>query len=470
MAEEPMIEDLLQKIENTLVEFKQDASSSAGIAKDCVAFSNSAGGHILIGIDPKTGDVVGVEDVQTVADACAQAIYERTQPKLRPTIGAHTHDHADLVVIEVPYFTGAEPVKYGNKDKWTVYERVAGISVPVADKERLAQILRERRGNAGFDQLAVSGGTLEDLDLDFAKGEFAKAKKELSESDLQTYGLAVEQNKQLVPTSAGIILFGKHPEQSHPDARFRARRYRGTDQAADVLDQVDLRDVPLVRAVEEITAFIRRNTGESQTLERGASRHRDIPHYDAEIVREVLHNAMAHADFSQSGSHINVSIYSDRLVVDSPGKWMAGMGELQLKAGISKIRNRAIVRIMDELDMIEQKGSIWAKSRKAETERGYPLPEWSDPGPIVRVTIPIHSAAVPAVPVPTGEPSGGERRKAEIEQYLRVNGASSRDEVAKHLGISPRQTRDYLGEMIEEGRVRPTKPPRSPNQRFELTG
>jgi ATP-dependent DNA helicase RecG len=471
------IEELLNtSIENPHVEFKVDVSSPAKIAKDYVAFSNTADGYIVIGVDDKTGEIKGVEDPQTAADAVTKAIYDRTEPKLSPVPGLHSHDKKNVLVVEVPYYQGAEPVKWLNKNAAIVVERVGGISMPVDDDGRLKQIIEERRGNAAFDQLAAPKATLDDLDLEAAREAFGEVDLGLDDNDLQTYGLAIEQNKELVPTNAGILLFGKHPEKFHPDARFRGVRFEGVDRDTTTLDQADLRGVPLVRAIDEITHFIRKNTGTAQVLESGSRRHRDIPHYDEGILREVLHNAVAHADYSIEGAHLNVQIFSDKITIDSPGKWLSGMSERQLRAGISRTRNRAIVRIMDELNMIELRGSIFAKAQTAERERGYPVPTWSDPGLLVRVTIPIHPAAAGtktggAEATATGGGTGRTRRnrKPEVLGFLAGQESASAQAVADAVGVTRRRAQQLLNELLKAGHVDATGETTSPDRAWYIT-
>jgi ATP-dependent DNA helicase RecG len=458
-----LIEQLLAEREGQAVDFKVDASSPRGIVKCFVAFSNTAGGWIVIGVDDDR-NVVGLEKPQDVEQAVSQAIYTSTDPPQSPRISFATQDDKELVLVDTQFFQGPEPLKMREGNQLTVYERVGSGAVPVTDEGRLEQIQRERRGRDGFDQLSARGATIEDLDLEAIKQAFAAVDIDVDEGKLESFEIAVTQNDELVPTHAGLLLFGSDPRQHLPDAYFRAIRYPGADKSGAVIDSDDWPQLTLLQAIEEVEGFIARNTGVAQEIP--GRQRREVPHYDRELLRELLHNAIAHADYSASGMHINVSIYSDRLVIDSPGQMPVGMNVEQLKEGISRIRNRAVMNVLHTLGYVEKHGTAYAKALDAE-RRGYPVPQWSEPGPILRVTLQPHPQAVAA----TGEEPKRERRdrKPEIIELLR-DGEKSPKELREALRLGARQMRRVLSEMQDEGTIVPNDAEAtSPRRRYRLT-
>lgn len=461
-----LIEELLGSSEGGSAEFKRDASSPRGIAKDFVAFSNSAHGWIVIGVD---GDrtVLGLDDAQRVEETISNAIYASIDPQFRPQVYITTHDDKELVVIKAPYYQAPEPLALKEGDESVVYERVGSNSMPVADPRRLEQMRRERQGQSGYDQLAIPGSNIEDLNVDEIKREFEDAGKPLEDdTKLESYDLAATLNDQRVPTRTGLLLFGQNAFRRHvPDSYFRAIRYPGTNRAGDAIDTAEWRDVPLLEAVDGVLEFIRRNTGTAEHLE--GRRRRQIPHYDEVVLRELLHNAVAHADYSEEGMHLNVSIYSDRLEIDSPGRWMAGMSAEQLRSGVSKASNRAIANTMHDLNYIERRGSAWAKALGAE-EHGYPLPEWTEPGPMVRVIVKPHPAAESHSGEVEPKRTRADRRPAILEA-LYPDRELSAEELAEAVSLRKRRVQDYLRELQAEALVEPTKEARHPQQSYRLT-
>lgn len=458
-----LIEELLSEREGRAVGFKVDASSTRGIVKCFVAFCNTAGGWIVVGVDDDR-HVVGLENPQEVEQAISQAIYDLTEPRQSPLISFATQDDKELVVVGAQFFQGPEPLTMREGKKVTVYERVGSNAMPVTDEARLEQIRRERRGRDGFDQLPASGATLDDLDLEAIAGAFGQVGIEIDEGKLESFDLAVSQNGALLPTNAGVLLFGREPGRSLPDAYFRAIRYPGVDKGGDVIDSAEWTGVPLLQAIEEVENFIARNTGVAQSLP--GRQRREIAHYDPEVLRELLHNAVAHTDYSAPGMHLNVSIYKDRLVIDSPGGMPVGMSVEQLKEGISRVRNRAVMSVLHVLGYVEKHGTAYAKALAA-SERGYPLPEWTEPGPILRVTLRPHSQATAAG---TEGPKRERRdRSGEVIDLLRA-GERSPKELADALGVSARQARRILSAMLADGRIAADRegPVNNPRRRYRL--
>jgi ATP-dependent DNA helicase RecG len=458
-----LIEELLRSREGSAVDFKVDASAPRGIVKCFVALGNTAGGRIVVGV----GDdrkVVGLVDPQAAEQAISNAIYSSTEPPQRPRISFATHEEKEVVIVDAQFFQGAEPLKLKERGKLTVYERVGSNAIPVTDTGRLEQIKRERQGRDGFDQLPVPRADLQDLDLQAIEQAFGEVGVDIEDAKLESYELATRQSDKLVPTHAGLLLFGREPNRFLPDAYFRAIRYPGVDKGGDALDSEEWPNLSLLAAIDEVERFIARNTGTAQTL--SGRKRRDIAHYDGEVLREVLHNAIGHADYSAEGLHLNVSIYSDRLVVDSPGQMPVGMSVEQLEEGISRVRNRAIMSILHKLGYVEKHGTAYAKALAA-AERGYPLPKWTEPGPILRVTIEPHPQAIGSGPAKRSRKTD---RTQEILMLL-ADSAKSAADLALDLEVTPRQIQRILKKMEDAGEVETTGGSRnSPKFRYRLPG
>ena len=118
-------------------------------------------------------------------------------------------------------------------------------------------------------------------------------------------------------------------------------------------------------------------------------RREDVPEYAPVTVRELLLNAIAHTDYALAGSQILVAIFDDRLEIQNPGSFVYGSTVETIKQGISRVRNRAIVRILRELHLMEILGSGYERI-STTFEHGYPEPDWRELGVVVRVTIPTH--------------------------------------------------------------------------------
>ena len=120
----------------------------------------------------------------------------------------------------------------------------------------------------------------------------------------------------------------------------------------------------------------------------------DIPEYPELAIREILVNAIGHADYSLSGMRILVGIYADRMEVQNPGMLPFGMTMEDLKAGVSKIRNRVIARVFREMGLMEEWGSGYKRVIHACQLGGYPEPDWEELGTVFRVIFHPHPAVL----------------------------------------------------------------------------
>lgn len=446
--------DILASHENSKIEFKVSSARVQGIVREVIAFANRTGGVIVVGVDDKTRQVVGVDDPQTVEQQIAQAVYDSTVPALVPDIVVTTDPASgkEVVLVQVHHFQGPDPVMHTDG---SCYERISSSSKK-ASPERIEAMRIERRGRSSFDQLPVMTAGVDALDLDDARRRYAERGTDLTDGLMRTFEIITEVNGEPAPTNGGLLLFGQQPQRVHPDAICLCSRFRGVRKGADILDQDELRSGSMLSILDRMDAFIERNNPTASVV-RGRQRD-NIRHYDPIVIREALNNAIAHADYSVDGAKFHVHIFDDRLVIESPGPWVTGIDVDEVRAGHSKTRNRVITRNLHELDYIEERGTFWGKALTAHEERGYPLPTFEDIGHSLRVILPIHPAAVAGGPGPshtTGAPTTGRRtrrdRTPEILAFLAAHPGSDAAAVADALNISGRQARNYLNHMVASG-------------------
>ena len=130
-------------------------------------------------------------------------------------------------------------------------------------------------------------------------------------------------------------------------------RFIGRDKA-DIFDHIELHD-PLPQAVESILLFLKKHA--MRGADFSAIRRKDQWSIPLGILREVVINALVHADYSQKGGPIRVAFFDDRIEVENPGILLPGLTLDDIRQGLSKIRNHVIARVFRELNLIEQWGS-----------------------------------------------------------------------------------------------------------------
>lgn len=382
------MEELLKKPESKTLEFKRDLSSLQPILKTIVAFANTAGGTLIVGLTSE-GNLVGIEDIFREEEKLANAISENIRPSLLPEIEIMTSQGKNLLVVKVAHWKGPFYIKQLGLPNG-VFIRLGSTSRP-AGPDLLAELQRSVL-HLSFDENPIVDLTPESLDLEKAKTIFQKKGKHLDEKKLRSLGILVPHAKRLVPSIGGLILFG-HPDERRqfvPHARANCVRFRG-DGKSEILDRSEIEGT-ILDAIESVPQFIARNTRLAAEI---IGMHRqDIPEYPPIAVREVLINAFAHSDYSIQGSSIQIAIYNNHLEVQNPGMLPFGFTLDDFKSGVSRVRNRVIARVFNELGFMEEWGSGYKKITEACHEQGYLEPEWIEFGSSLRVTFDPHKKTV----------------------------------------------------------------------------
>jgi len=315
----------------------------------------------------------------------------------------------------------------------------------LADKATREE-LKRIHSHSAFDQLACRGTSPDDLDGLAIRRWFADKDHIVDTAAQESLGLLVRHGSGCVPSNGGLILFG-HEEirkRCFPDARVSCARFLGVDKT----EFLDRQDIPtLLDAVVDVPRFIVRNTRLASKIE--GMQRRDIAEYPAIAIREVLINALAHADYSRSGMRIMISIFSDRLEIQSPGTLPFGMTLDDFKAGVSSVRNIVISRVLHELGLMEQWGSGYQRIMNACKKEGYPEPEWQELGSCVRVIFRPHPDVPVNVPVNVGI---NERQSWFIEQLRAGENVKATDIVEEWSVVEKTAKRDISG-LREKGLI-----------------
>ena len=442
--------ETLRAPEGKTLEFKRDLSSPDGFLRTVVAFANTSGGTILIGIEDRSRNIRGVTEPLDLEERTANLISDSIRPRPLPDLEIVSYRSTQLLAVRVypsparPHYIARAGLEGG------AYVRV-GSTNRQADAELIAEMQRFASGQS-FDERPMPALDPEALDFRVASELFAPIRK-LTRRNLETLRLLTPHQGRPVPTIGGVLLFGRDRLAHFPDAWIQAGRFEGTDKAA-ILDHAEL-EMPLVQAIEEAIAFVEKHSSRGAAI--GRVRRKDRWSLPPVAVREAIVNAVAHADYSQHGAPIRIAIFDDRLDVESPGLLPFGLTLGDLPLGVSKLRNRVIGRVLHELGLVEQWGSGVPRMLAACRESGLAPPVWDEIGVRLRVT--LRTDRVGVVDVDPSDRS--------ILDLLEGGAQRSTGEIAGTIGLSPRATRTRLGKLVARGLVREIGTgPRDPRRRY----
>lgn len=375
-----MISGLLAQNEGKTLEFKENTASLQKIIQTIVAFANTAGGTLIIGIADKTKEIVGLKDILLEEERLASAVADSIFPQLFPSFQLHTLRGHDLLIISVPHSFGPYYIKTKGLTAG-VYVRL-GSTNRLADNQTIAQIQRLKECKH-FDEQPNFECALSSINLELAKKLFIDISKKFTAQTAKSLGLIIQYHAKEIPTNGAVLLFAENYRDYFPDACIKMGRFLGFDKS-QILDHLDV-EVPLSLALDQIISFVRRHT--SMSIEIGATKHKKIPQYPDIVIREAVTNALVHTDYSIVGASIQVAIFDDRIEITNPGCLPFGLSMEAALSGISQLRNRVIGRVFRELNLIEQWGSGLKRMQMVCQQHGICAPTFEEVGNFFKVTL-----------------------------------------------------------------------------------
>jgi ATP-dependent DNA helicase RecG len=437
------IRDIVSLPEGKTIEFKRDLSSIKPILKSLIAFANTAGGTLLLGKD-NDGTIVGINDVFEAEEKLANAIADSIYPPLMPEIEITSLDGKSIILVRIAHWRGPFYLKSQGPEAG-VYVRL-GSTNRVAGPELLAELKRSI-SNTSFDQMPCPEVGIDGLDMSRIKTAFSNIGRKISQKELETLEIVVPYAGTLVCSNGGLILFGKDQlrEKYFPNAKVRCARFQGVDKV-NFIDQYDCEGT-IVEAMKDVPNFIRRNTRLAAKIDQ--IQRKDIPEYALIAIREVLTNALVHADYSIKGMNPRVAIFSDRLEIENPGMLPFGYTLDEFIAGVSHIRNKVIARVFRELHLMEEWGTGYKRIIEVCEADGYKTPSWGELGTAIRVIFTPHLASQEIVePVLSKRIKELTLRQQKILNFLRQHEPLNAKTIHKNLG-EQRSERTLRSDLLE---------------------
>lgn len=337
------------------------------LANEIAAFANADGGMLLCGVTD-AGEVQGMSREQIVE--LDSVLVEVSSDAINPAVRIRTHhrqlDGKRLLLVEVPAGESLYESPGGS------YVRVGGTKRKMNSDERLR--LAQRRGQArfrSFDEQPLPNTGFRTLDESLWKPLLTAEGAAHPESALGKLALlAPDQAGIPRSTVAGVLLCTRNPEQHLPNACITATRYRGMDRASGQIDAQEITG-PLDRQIASAVAFAIRNM---HVAARKEPARVDLPQYSDKALFEAIVNAVAHRDYSMHASKIRLSMFEDRLEIQSPGSLPNNL-TVDSMATRQATRNEALTSVLGRMPVGDVRGS---------EERRYFMERRGDGVPIIR--------------------------------------------------------------------------------------
>ena len=419
--------------ENEHIEYKSQMVDD--IYKEVIAFANTDGGVIYLGIDDD-GNPVGIDDVDEVYTRLTNGIRDAIAPDVTMFVRYVLHENK-VIQIEVaegsykPYYLKAKGMKPAG-----VYVRQGASSVQ-ASSEQIRRMIKVSDGDTYEDARCL------EQNLSFQAAEAAFVRYGIEFSDNKYRALGITQNT--VYTNLALLL---------------SDQCRHTIKIAVFKDEfcTEFRDSKefggsVLRQFEDAVNYLALCNKTASTI-KGVVRI-DKEDYPEEAIREALLNAIVHRDYGFSGSII-INVNDSKMEFISLGGLLPGLSAEDIRIGVSQPRNKKLAEVFHRLRLIESYGTgirrIFKRYENCpvqpsiETTAGafkIVLPNMNEAGTLIN-TAPEITEKVSALPT---------SQMKTVLAYLKEYGEMTDEDLQDLLNI--KKTRSYLlaRQMYENGMI-----------------
>jgi ATP-dependent DNA helicase RecG len=336
---------ILAQGEDSQHQFKKNINNAESLSAEMVAFSNSKGGQIFIGIEDN-GGISGLttEDVARLNQLISNAASQNVRPAINPTTQNILTEKGLVLIIDVP-----AGINKPYQDNSGVFWVKSGSDKRKATSREEIQRLFQASGLVHADESPANGLTIADIDMDYFRTFFQQRYSE----PLEKQQIPLEQviqnmnlGKNGVLNLTGALLFAKIPSIRLPTFIVKACCFPGTSIAVD--SYTDSRDITgkIADVFQQTISFIQANIHHVQGDQTVNSL--GTPEIPRIALEEIIANALVHRDYFISAP-IRVFVLDDRVEIISPGHLPNNLTIENIKAGNSNARNPILASFANQI-------------------------------------------------------------------------------------------------------------------------
>ena len=355
---------IISQGETSAVQFKKRVDDAYKVGTEIVAFSNSLGGVLLIGVDDKDGSIVGLsfEEIQQTNALLVNSASENVKPAV--VISTETIDIDGQNIVVAYIFEGRDKPYKDNKG--IIWIKNGSDKRKVFSNTEL-RVMMQSCGSLAADKDSVDGASYKDISLPILKTFLYKRYQEecvaagITNTSLQAteiydivkavdINFTIEQLLQNISlmdadgllTLSGLLLLGKNIQQHRPVFTIKCISFVGNSIAtSEFRDKMPDREIEgnLLHQYNAAISFINRNLKSIQVEQNFNSiAQLEIP---LDVFVEILTNSLIHRDYYQNAA-IRLFIFDNRIEICSPGILPDSVTEESIKQGVSKPRNQLL--------------------------------------------------------------------------------------------------------------------------------
>ena len=335
--------DLISKGESSTVQFKERLPHQDSLVQEMVAFSNTKGGVLIIGVNDKTGSLNGLsfDEIQTINRQLVNVASQSVFPSITITTETVNVEGSNLIVVGIK-----EGFSKPYKDRLgSIYMKNGSDKRRVTSNDEISRLLQSSKAMFA-DEMIIQGTTTADVNLEYYK-VFIQKKYNKTFDDLGIELRQTLENLNLMNegqlTLAGLLFFCNNRQKYRPQFSIQCVSVDSTTITGNTFTD---NEAPFEGTMKEVfdktISFIGRNLKKIPTGETFNSHTAwEIPY---EVFEELIVNSLVHRDYFIS-STIKVFIFTDRVEILSPGKLPNSLTINNILSGISIARNPILQNI-----------------------------------------------------------------------------------------------------------------------------
>ncbi len=349
------------KEENNKLEYKISLpTDNSKWLKSIVSFSNTSGGELVIGVDDKTKEIVGINESRSELETkIMDTIYNNIIPKPIVDIVFKNIEDKDILIIKVsrgnetPYFIKNKGivegtyVRFGSTDRVTTYAQLEEIKLSSK---------RESYTNLEFyENNKMKLISIDEINKFLTYLNKNNIERTITINKLLEWKL-IKSNFDKYYATNGYMLLTDNPFNN---SYIKIGLFNGNDKSNLISNETITGS--LIEQYEKALKIINEMLYKGYSFKKIRKKEFMIPEV---VIREVLANSIVHRNYLDNHP-IRVEIYSDRVEFYSPGSLYDGLQLEDILSGLSKLRNVNIAEVFHSLGYIEKWGSGIQRSNNA---------------------------------------------------------------------------------------------------------
>lgn len=458
------LEYLTSEPENKYFDRKSAAIKPSDIARHISAFANADGGVIAIGIEDKSKEISGINSYgedKINKFINVPRVHCKPMPDYREEFIDVTNNQGKpdrILLLHIKKSTD-QIIRTDNDSTWL---RIGDQSAEMKG-DNLRNLEYDKNSRHYEDELHPDAA-VDDLDKELLQqyAEHIGADNMSFEDVLRARGFLKNKDGQEHLTNAAVLLFAKNIYQFYPNCRIRFLRYDGV-YAGVGTDINIIRDknieYPLMRIIDEAKAFISTQLREFTMLDVQSGKFKTVPEYPEFAWQEGIVNAVTHREYALSGNYIKVSMYDDRLEIESPGR-LPNIVTVENIKETRYSRNSRISRVLTEMGWVRELNEGVKRIYRDMESFFLEDPVYTEPEQTVKLTLKnnivmrsMRQRTHTAKQIGQDTWNQLDTLEQQILTYLTNKGASKRADLAKYTGKSDNTIRTRLKHLIAIGLV-----------------